>query len=113
MEYDIFQSLYETRAKVIFHAAMKRLPSETELSRMVKFLKKGGGFLIGQAVDPEILDTVDGSAEGEKGDCGKAEGGKGEEEGRTGGEVEEEASCSKGCSEACGCDNNDTSECRS
>ena len=54
-----FIAVYENKAKQIFHAAFNRLPSVTELERMVKMLKKGGGFFVGQAVDPELKDKVD------------------------------------------------------
>ena len=55
-----FQGVYENKAKQIFHVAFKRLPTETELERMVKMLKKGGGFYVGQAVDKELLDKQEG-----------------------------------------------------
>ena len=64
-----FQGVYENKAKQIFHVAFKRLPTETELERMVKMLKKGGGFYVGQVVDKELLDKVDGTV-----GCGGGEG---------------------------------------
>jgi len=54
-----FVAVYENKAKQIFYAAFNRLPSATELERMVKMLKRGGGFFVGQALDKEeILDTT-------------------------------------------------------
>ena len=55
-------NVYENKAKQIFYAAFNRLPSATELERMVKMLKKGGGFFVGQAVDSELLDKVEETA---------------------------------------------------
>lgn len=57
-----FQSVYESKAKQIFWTSLKRMPTATELERMVKMLKKGGGFFVGQAVDSELLDKVEETA---------------------------------------------------
>jgi hypothetical protein len=73
-----FHNAYENKAKQIFNIAFKRLPSATELERMVKMLKRGGGFFVGQAVDKELLDKVDAPQEGSgvkdsEGDVGKGD----------------------------------------